>query len=128
MKVSELSGVLLDYWVAKALGDDPKLIGGVLIMPWGYDGNYHPAHEWVIAGPILESERIQVTYLYEKADDEHGIRIEDCWEAIKTANGRFACEQGRTYLEAGMRCYVASKFGDEVPITQDDVLTGDGAG
>ncbi|MBB6320566.1 phage protein NinX family protein [Paraburkholderia tropica] len=109
MKVSELSGALLDYWVAKADGSRGAAYSfqdgryratdcGVLIF-------YSSA--WQQAGPIIEREGIAV-YLC------------DTWVALvrpEICHGYLEAdviEEGSTPLVAAMRAFVASKFGAEV--------------
>lgn len=90
MKVSELSGHDLDKWVSKAEGCR----------------RIHPfSSKWMLAGPIIERERITLSAV-----------IGGQWAAYKDPQASNSFDQyGSTPLEAAMRCYVASKFGDEVP-------------
>lgn len=104
-QVSELTGAKLDYWVAKA---DEKTL-----MPDGDGGwftkdgfEYSPSTEWDDGGPIIEREKIKV----------EPQRLSDRWQAEKW--GPYALALGKTPLIAAMRCYVASKFGDEVDDSQ----------
>ena len=106
MKTSELIGLALDWAVAKCEG----LIrpdGGVYC---GHHGNIHkfkPSTDWSQGGPIIEREKINIEQL------EHY-----CVAYIRP------CEisqrlTGPTPLIAAMRCYVASKLGDEVEIPEE---------
>ncbi|NTZ82219.1 DUF2591 domain-containing protein [Burkholderia metallica] len=105
MKVSELSGRQLDLWVCRAeLGEfaGRRLDDVVIATVKAKIGSrlpYWPSIDWLIGGPILERQRISV------------IERGDHW----FADTRGASAIGGSYLEAGMRAYVTSKFGDEVP-------------
>ena len=65
MKVSELSGALLDYWVARAEGKvlssewDTSRTDGVLIGTGEGDlERFAPSTDWAHGGPIIEREQI----------------------------------------------------------------------
>lgn len=117
MIVAELEGAQLDFWVAKTAGLRPILTGAVIpvcrleIAP---SIPFSPSKEWSLAGPIIERERIDVTY--------HALSDGGRWEAgmhkWSKAPGftmtAIAGGSGPTPLIAAMRCFVASKFGDEV--------------
>ena len=104
MKTAELTGKLLDYWVAQAEGyewaDDvpPQSARGV------------PAYstDWVLGGPIIDAQNIFLEPSNYPSDGAVFAYIRDRGEAFY---GKF----GALRLQAAMRCYVASKFGDEVP-------------
>ena len=115
MKTSELTGAALDWAVAKCEGateewrsDAPFLWRGVpCIRIDGHDGNYRPSTDWSQGGPIIEREKIGWFW---GTGNEH-------WCA---ANPKATfCEDGPTPLIAAMRCYVASKLGDEVEIPEE---------
>lgn len=121
IKVSETTKLQLDWLVAKCEGWiwEPesarpaffrRLVGTVpqyLMRP--YDYSTDPAQ----GQPILERERIELTF------DYNGPAI--LWEAKKYAfDGTLLWnEYGPTMLIAGLRCYVASKLGDEVEIPEE---------
>jgi hypothetical protein len=111
MKTSELTGHALDWAVAKCefVGDLPFVsIGGELRSKheaW----HYHPSTDWAQGGPIIEREGIGV------------YRFRGAWAAhCPLPNGGFhACMENQpTPLIAAMRCYVASKLGDEVDVPE----------
>ncbi len=56
--------------------------------------------------PIVEQEQISVVYQ----------QAEGMWVAVRRG---LAASQGETLLIAAMRCYVASKLGDEVDIPEE---------
>ena len=100
MKTSELTGAALDWAVAKCVG-----------VEFTYED--HPAHElicfkystdWAQGGPIIEREGLSITH--------QGTR----W-AAQTYSDMFT--HGPTPLIAAMRCFVASKRGDEVEIPKE---------
>jgi len=97
MKTSELSGAQLDWAVAKAEGYPDEDIS----VDWNY------STDWAQGGSIIERECIDLE-----------------WTGIPNAN--FFCTiqgeyeaHGTTPLIAAMRCYVASRLGDEVEIPDD---------
>jgi hypothetical protein len=62
-------------------------------------------HDWAFGGPIIERERIEVR-------PYDGIK----WIATDNLTNHTV---GKTPLIAAMRCYVASKLGDEVEIPKE---------
>ena len=116
MKVSELSGALLDYWVAKAEGiptawisrkegEEPVCILGPVAMD---RFEWSPSTSWAQGGPIIEREGIDITVAMESVTGEKTILF---WSADRD-DWDGAC--GETPLTAAMRAYVQSKFGAEV--------------
>lgn len=116
MKTSELTGAALDWAVAKCDGvyspsvdtdtDGTKRIN--------YGGMYPEwATDWAQGGPIIERERIDVM------SSEYGwvafIGNEITGELDPVVDAGY----GDTPLEAAMRCYVASKLGDEIGIPKE---------
>jgi hypothetical protein len=86
--------------------DEGADISGLAVKQW----HYEPSTNWSQGGPIIEREKITLAYL----KVEGAIR----WEARYFDDaGRFRIlEYGPTPLITAMRCYVASKLGDEVDI------------
>jgi hypothetical protein len=116
-KVSELEGADLDYRVAQAEGKYPVML--VLdCMPPHYsvlvDGkSYSPSTDWSQGGPIIERARIIVLEcLIDEAKVFEAMTNEYC-DYNHMIRGDFM-QYGATYLIAAMRCFVASKFGEEV--------------
>lgn len=100
MKTSELTGALLDYWVATAEGFIGHINkdGFFRESPEGRQGEYWPycpSSDWEDGGPIIEREQITID-----------------WNDGCFAGGT---QWGETALIAAMRAYVASKYGGEVP-------------
>lgn len=109
MKVSELDGVDLKYWVAKA-ENWPSLntSDGEPLSKFFWGFTFGAALDWGMVGPIIEREKIGVTF--GAAGNE--------WHAMVLAKGVLSVKwhlTGPTPLVAAMRSYVASKYGDEVP-------------
>lgn len=126
MKTSELIGPALDWATCKAADffkahrTTPKQFLHIwkthpLSDPW-----FHPSTDWSQGGPIIEREGLGVS--------QHGNildRPEGRWQCVGYAGGvllgnhRPICAYGPTPLIAAMRCYVASKLGDEVEIPEE---------
>jgi hypothetical protein len=111
MKTSELKGAALDWAVAKCEGYD-----------WMNGNAVHPRNglpcgvipfstNWAQGGPIIEREGISLIR-----------QTPDRWVS-EYSNGcdRFdhARSHGPTPLIAAMRCYVASKLGDDVDVPEE---------
>lgn len=116
IKVADLEGEELDYWVAKIEG---------LAMEFGRDGKFHgsiympeeddwyhfsPSTIWHQGGEIIEREGLNLRVL-----SVHNRKIVS-WACEK----EWPMEQelgavGPTPLIAAMRAFVISKFGDVIP-------------
>jgi hypothetical protein len=115
MKVSELTGALLDYWVARIERQTGVEVyirtdGAVprCMMRLGAEKWFCPSINWAQGGPIIEREQIGTQ------------RRTGEWRASFTPlSGSVLMVAGPTLLIAAMRSYVASKFGDEVPDSTD---------
>jgi hypothetical protein len=79
---------------------------------------YSPSTDWNQGGPIIEREKIEVTPPTPKWCDE---QADNDWMAVSlpAVRGEATLEVGPTPLIAAMRCYVASKLGDEVEIPEE---------
>lgn len=112
MLTADLTGVLLDCWVAKALDPAEK----VYLYADGYGIRWHrapPAYstQWALGGPIMDRERI-------------GVHMHDmgrgCWVAFQFRGTEIGNDwSGPTALIAAMRAFVASKFGET--LTPDEM-------
>lgn len=100
MKTSELIGPALDWAVAKCEGDLLPS-GGAMIQTWP-----RYSTDWAQSGPIIEREGIAV-YLY--GDSQ--------WHAH--VGGRESI--GPNPLIAAMRCYVASRLGDDIQNSSEPI-------
>jgi len=114
MKTAELERGKLNWAVAKCEGF-PE------IGSWLYD------RDWALAGPIIEREGILLRPLRRE-----GHALDGRWLAMLDAGNTGTMVQwikrtdwlrhyleGPTPLIAAMRCYVASKLGDEVELPKD---------
>lgn len=118
MKTSELTGAALDF--AVEIANNPELEWGVSIgLHWASntivnpalnepDCYRHPSSNWAQGGPIIEQEQITVRFWRNESF---------CTAYLNSDNAEWA--MGGTPLEAAMRCYVASKLGDEVDIPKE---------
>lgn len=95
VKTSELQGAALDWAVAKCENN------------WAFepDGCDSYSTDWGLGGPIIEREGISLTY-------ENGD-----WYA--KLPGKPASYFSYHSLVSAMRCYVASKLGDEIEILEE---------
>jgi hypothetical protein len=75
------------------------------------EGSYRPSTDWTQGGPIIERERIFV-----RPKTVGGWR---CWIYDGKGEGIKFDQHGPTPLIAAMRCYVASKLGDEVDVPEE---------
>jgi hypothetical protein len=125
MKTSELTGVALDWALAKCEGFDVEYEkdrndfwfirtnhAQQFLPPFGYLSEvFHPSENWSQGGEIIERESISLAY---RPKDARGL-----WCAVLGPN-RFLSPDfegyGPTPLIAAMRCYVASKLGDDVTL------------
>lgn len=106
MKVNELTGHALDWAVAKCEGRTWYSADNFLAYyeeDSEGEGEVHYAYNWAEGGPIIGREKIELFIRDEK------------WFAY-SSNSTPKDFYGETPLIAAMRCYVASKLGDEVEI------------
>jgi len=105
MRTNELKGIALDWAVAEASGT-PIYRSGKTLTRMDMDGNayWEPSTNWAQGGAIIEREGIAVWQF----DDV-------TWRAMGKDTVPDPIE-GTTPLIAAMRCYVASKLGDEVEV------------
>jgi hypothetical protein len=95
MKVSELQGAALDWAVAEC----EEFV----------EDEFEPSENWADGGPIIEREKIGLKYT--------GAAM----EFVAWVNGELSTvhdHYGPTPLIAAMRCYVASKMGDEIELPE----------
>jgi hypothetical protein len=114
MKTDELTGAALDWAVAKCEDqpvywneeDEAVYCGDGIPNYLGYRGDtsYTPSIDWAQGGPIIERERIEVR-------PYDGIK----WIATDNLTNHTV---GKTPLIAAMRCFVASKLGDDIEIPE----------
>lgn len=119
MKTSELTGNALSYTLCMI--EMPHLVWGksigihahsnqIIVPQLPSQRSYSPFMDWTFAGPIIERELIALSpYLY----------IDDAWQATLSTPDKHYCAYGTTPLIAAMRCYVASKLGDEINLPRE---------
>jgi hypothetical protein len=110
IKTSELQGAALDWAVAKCEGcaaadNIEEFLESYLANT---DWNYCYSIDWSQGGPIIQREKICTTTV------DYG----NAWGATMTANNDLLWH-GPTLLIAAMRCYVASKLGDEINVPEE---------
>lgn len=115
IKTSELTGAALDWAVSKAEGVDPYILGTAFYSAW-CDGRFNFSSRWEQAGLIIEREKITLDYFGDGGHEHGGEWLGQTWDQ----NGNLVSEEmGYTPLIAAMRCYVASRLGDEVEIPEE---------
>jgi hypothetical protein len=98
VKTDELTDLALNWAVAKAIGEYKPVA-----VP-------HYSTNWSQGGPIIERERITLD----------GTAIRDQWMAVFYVPDEEPWEmRGPTPLIAAMRCFVASKLGDEIEVPEE---------
>jgi hypothetical protein len=120
MKTSELTGAALDWAVAKCEG---VVKGDSLDIGFILEGGYSPSTDWSQGGPIIEREDISFRKYHRPDSEAHG----KYYARICRESGTMICwhkttghqQTGPTPLIAAMRCYVASKLGEEVDIPDE---------
>jgi hypothetical protein len=111
MEVEQLAGTLVDYWVGQAqLQDRPAdaaIERPMVLQPFSTDPK--------LGEPIISRERILISHIVdselgdqavaqmEAPAGQSGLKPEGNWPWL-----------GDTDFEAAIRCYVASRFGEEV--------------
>jgi len=115
IETKNLTGAALDWAVAKAEGLETYFDDGLVCLkgqPFDSANPYwNPSHNWAQGGPIVEREEISVSREFASN------RIEwAAWTPAPIRDDANAFGYGPTPLIAAMRCYVASKLGDEVEI------------
>jgi hypothetical protein len=123
IKTNELTDRALDWAVAKCEGpnsvascyydDQPLWLEEAPANEWS------PSIDWNQGGPIIERERIDVTW---HIDHWTAMWWADNSGMAKDQAQRFKHNRqhsGPTPLVAAMRCYVASKLGDIIDIPEE---------
>jgi hypothetical protein len=124
MKTSELTGMALNWAVAKCEGrgyvmDETEYApdGRTYQRGTAQATGPHYSTDWAQGGPIIEREMIQLTPhcmvnpLYGWAAAYRSFDEDDDVYALFR-------KRGKTPLIAAMRCYVASKLGDDVDVPE----------
>jgi hypothetical protein len=116
IKTSELTRAALDWVVATCEGWKPTEVNGVLMLKHYHPDSAHTPHcyvedfgystDWSQGGPIIDREKITIRF-WEGESDVDAYK----WDTPSST--------GPTPLVAAMRCYVASKLGEEVEIPDE---------
>lgn len=129
IKTSELTGIALDWAVAKCCGEVTelesdgitwsfKLNGKLKVLAKGWRMSWRPSEDWAQGGPIIERENLCVGRKHQA--DTNYCEVNDPavdWWARTTAGG--CLSYGPTPLIAAMRCFVANKQGDVVEVPDE---------
>jgi hypothetical protein len=100
-----LNGDALNWAVAKCEGFKPMAAAALVIM-----GDYQPAINWALAGPIIEREELTLD-----------CRHTGNWQARiwkDSINNFVEVKHSPTALIAAMRCYVMAKIGAQIDIPE----------
>lgn len=135
MKTSELTGALLDYWVAQASPQFSDITfetrEDCIACLADSDGEKFVA-AFIHGGNVLATMRLRRKYQHAicfspSTDWSQGGSIIEReriqlsappsgeWIGVTYVKGKLIAPEAETPLVAAMRAYVASKFGDEVP-------------
>jgi len=123
LQTSELTGVVLDYWTARADGLKAKMLragerlNGVALdsdicaaLTPGFDNWWQPYHvTWFTLGDLIEREGLAI------GPRAHPDLIATMTWAAQPYTGKSPQHIGPTPLVAAARAFVASRFGDTVP-------------
>jgi hypothetical protein len=127
MKTAELTKAALDWAVAKCKGEldeqDYYLhesTGAFMLERGEVSWAYSPSTNWSQGGPIIEHEDISFRKYHKPNSSGHGkYYAKVCRESGEKIWWTKRDMTGPTPLIAAMRCYVASKLGDEVEIPEE---------
>ena len=106
IKTSEATPLQLDWLICKAAEVPVQFLHGVLFWA-GTNLLAAPSSNWSQGGPIIAQEKVSTYYMPGE--------VGGAWRAEQL--GRFL-QAGPTPLVAAMRCYVASKLGNEVEVPE----------
>lgn len=113
IKTKDLIGPALDWAVAECEIVEPGRASGMPFLTEHrvYLEDFVPSCAWSQGGPIIERENI---HLQKDDDDIYWWTKHSAYRPKKQA-----WINGPTPLIAAMRCYVASKLGDEVEVPDE---------
>lgn len=134
IKTSELIGPALDWAVAMCEGSVTELVFDgstygfnlngnpkVLAKGWAPSMSWHPSSNWSQGGPIIEREKLSISYFGDQSRFGQHSKTEQWWEARHPTHRTHSCRTvgfGTAPLIAGMRAYVASKIGDTIDVPE----------
>lgn len=111
MKTSELTGAALDWAVAKCEGEDYCDHDGMNGIGIAFEATRYST-DWSQGGPIIDREKISIM---EECNGTWMGSIGGCTDLDMP----LWQEHGPTPLIAAMRCYVASKLGDDIDVPEE---------
>lgn len=107
-RVDDLQGFELDAWVARALDLQFELGHEGIVLIVNGTRSFRPHDYWLDGGPIIEREGIDLYFERKFSGTSHACVAHIV--SSKPSNVAHAKEP----LTAAMRCFVKSKFGEEV--------------
>ena len=110
IKTSELSAPALDWAVARC--EEGWILETDSFISHHQLGRMNFSTKWELGGPIIEREAINLNFMQFDSPTYWTAHIR------RTDKFRFG-SVGLTPLIAAMRCYVASKLGEEVEIPEE---------
>ena len=116
VKTNELTGAALD-WAVQEIEYQRMVAEGEHVKQWALDDHRagasinHYSTDWLWGGPIIQREGISVGY-----QGHLGVPLDSLWYATNRVD---ACGFGQTPLIAAMRCYVASKLGNQINVPEE---------
>lgn len=127
MKTSDLTGAALDWAVAKCEGlrveydyqytEEKRFDGWWQLGPNHWQPLRKYSSDWPQGGPIIEREKIEVSWRWDVTPGHtSGFWSADYWPDEGDNSRIWASGTGATILIAAMRCFVASRLGNEVKI------------
>lgn len=136
VKTSELTGAALDWAVGVAMGHHngfPENLLGIRVRGFGHERiKWRPSADWAQGGPIIEREGVATRQhpttkrWYAMMSVDLGGDTQPKWAEFtfrnvpKTASTNRRCRfDSESQLVAAMRCFVASKLGDEVDVPEE---------
>jgi len=124
IKTSELTGNALDWAVAKCEGHGVFIKHAPVQVMYTPQGKrswyiYTPSTNWAQGGPIIEREGITLS-----RNEQKSFVGQQPWDSYRIEHlfmdeYEHEHQHGTTPLIAAMRCYVASKLGDEVDVPEE---------
>ena len=118
IKTSELTGPALD-WAVMLCEHEGRAASWLALYMKGGDHRFvqsivdSPSKNWDQGGPIIQREKVWVKERFQNTWDAFkNVPYEPKWKGVLVLTGT-------TYLEAAMRCYVASKMGETVEVPDE---------
>ena len=116
MKISELTGAALDWAVDKC-----KFMQHSLESDYCLEVGFAPYYstDWALGGPIIEREKLWVGYSAAGQSLKLVVMEDAVVQCHKSVYPHPCSTTGPTVLIAAMRCYVASKLGDDIELPKE---------